>query len=153
MKSAVSRETATVSSCMAAVIPAIVPERRSSMKASACDDTEDARGQAYVMRDACHLQAGQAAHLRGLQNAAVACSQRWSHLPLHTPSYMLSHAVWPPAMIQVFSCNEHQSVLGCRLKICWRPASVAATAAAHVGLSHFLTQLINVNDVAAVAPT
>ena len=64
-----------------------VPERRPSVKASACDDIKDARWQAHVMRNGCHLEAGEAADLRGLQNAAVACSQCWSHLPLQIPNH------------------------------------------------------------------
>ena len=63
------------------------------MKAGACDDTEDTWWQAHIMCNGSHLQAGQAAQLRGLQDAAVACSQGWSHLPLHTPHWFKSSYV------------------------------------------------------------
>lgn len=79
-------------SCVYWVLPA--PERRSSITASACDDVENARWQAYVMRNGGHLQTGEAAELRGLQNAAVACCQCWRHLPLHVPNHTVSQSGW-----------------------------------------------------------
>ncbi len=59
------------------------PEGRSRVCAVTADHVEDAGGQADLVRDGRHLQASDAAHLRGLQHRRVAGCQGRRHLPLH----------------------------------------------------------------------